>query len=332
MKGWGLNMRRRDFVGLVGGAAAWPLAARAQQPAMPVIGWLQGGADQPTPELRASFSKGLNEVGYVEGRNVTIELRGAEQYNQIVALANELVQRRVTVIYAVGTSAAQAARAATATIPIVFTGSGDPVRFGLVASLSRPGGNATGMTSMSGELGAKRLELLRELVPQATTIGVLTNPTSVTREGNVTDVQAAARSVGQEIIVLNAGTADEIDRAFATAAERRIGALLVDSFTFFTFSRRDQLVALAARYAIPANYNNSEIVVAGGLMSYGADTAEYRRQSGVYVGRILKGEKPADLPVIRPAKFDFAINLKTAKALGIDFPPSFHLRATQVIE
>jgi putative ABC transport system substrate-binding protein len=325
-------MRRREFITLLGGAAvAWPLAAGAQQPAMPVIGWLQGGADQPTPKVRAAFIKGLNEVGYVEGRNVRIELRGTEQYNQVVALATELVRRRVTVIYAVGTSAAQAAKSATATIPIVFTGAGDPVRLGLVTSLSRPGGNVTGMTSMGGELGAKRLELLRELIPQAIRIGILTNPTSVIREDNVANLQAAARSVGQEIIVLNANTAAEIDKAFATAAEGHMDALLVDSFTI-TFSRRDQFIALAARYAIPASYSNPEIVAAGGLMSYGPDISEYRRQSGIYVGRILKGEKPADLPVQQPTKYELAINLKTAKALGLDIPATIYARADEVIE
>jgi ABC-type uncharacterized transport system substrate-binding protein len=325
-------MRRRDFITLLGGAAAaWPLAARAQQPAMPVIGWLQGGAERPAQEVMDAFRKGLSEAGYIVGRNVTVEVRGAEQYNQVAALATELSQRRVSVIFAFGTSSAQAAKAATTTIPIVFSGSGDPVKLGLVASLSRPGGNLTGFTSMNSELGVKRLELLREIAPQAGTIGILTNPTSLISEGNVADIQAAAGGLRQAIAVFTASTDDEIDRAFGAAAGRGMGALLVDSFTFFSV-RRERIVALAARYAIPAIYNLPAYVAAGGLMSYGPDQAEYQRQAGIYVSRILKGDRPAELPVMQPTRFEFAINLKTAKALGLDVPTSTLLRATTVIE
>jgi putative ABC transport system substrate-binding protein len=323
------SMQRREFIGGLG--AAWPLAARAQQPAMAVIGYIGSGA-RPEPSALAPFHKGLNEMGYGEGRNVAIEFRVTEQYDRMPALAAELVRRQVAVIYAYGAAnAAQAAMAATKTIPIVFATGADPVNLGLVASLNRPGGNATGISFFSGALAAKRLELLRELVPQAATIAVLANPSNARTEADARELQDAARRVGQQIIVVNARTAGEIDDAFATIAQRRTGAVLVNGDAFY-LTRRDQIKALAARHGIPANYNTREYIASGGLMSYGDDRSESYRQAGNYVGRILRGAKPADLPVLQPTKFDFVINLKTAKSLGLDFPPSFHLRATEVIE
>jgi putative tryptophan/tyrosine transport system substrate-binding protein len=326
------QVRRRELIKLLGGAAAWPLTARAQQPAMPVIGWLESASEQLSPH--AAFRKGLNEMGYVEGRNVAIEYRSADgQIDRLPELASELVRRPVAVIFATDTTnSVQAARAATATIPIVFITGGDPVRLGLVASLPRPGGNATGVTVYVGALNAKRLELLRELVPQATLMGFLTNPTNLSSDPNTTDIRAAAGGVGQQMIVLRASTVDEIDAAFATAARERASALLVDGDGLLFSRRADQLAALAARYGIPTNYPTRLFPEVGGLMSYGDDRLESWRQSGIYVGRILKGEKPADLPVLQPTKFEFVINLKTAKALSITFPPSFHLRADEVIE
>src|SRR5262245_34277039 len=272
-------------------------------------------------------------MGYVEGRNVAFELRSTTQIDQLPALATELVQRKVAVIVAWSSAnTARAAKSATATIPIVFANGADPVRVGLVASLARPGGNATGVSFFVGLLVAKRLEMMRELVPDATKIGFLTNPANIISAGDTSDLLAAARSVGQQILVLNANTADDIDAAFASAAREGVGALLVDAGGAFLSNRIDQIIALAARYRIPASYSYSAPVKAGGRMSYSDDRAESERQVGVYVGRILKGEKPADLPVMQPVKFEFAINLKTAKALGIEFPPSFHLRADVVVE
>jgi putative ABC transport system substrate-binding protein len=325
-------MQRRNFITLLGGAAAvWPVAVRAQQPAVPVIGYI-GVGTRPEPSALAPFSKGLNDMGYIDGRNVAIEFRVTEQYDRLPTLAAELVRRQAAVIYAYGpANAAQAAMAATATIPIVFATGADPVSLGLVASLNRPGRNATGITFFSSALAAKRLEMLRELAPQAATIAVLVNPDNARTEGDKSDMEAAARSVGQQIILVSAGTASEIDTAFGTIARQRAGALLVNGDAFY-LSRRDQFVALAARDGIPANYNTREYVATGGLMSYGDDRSESYRQAGNYVGRILKGAKPADLPVLQPTKFDFVINLKTAKALDLTFPPSFHLRATEVIE
>jgi putative tryptophan/tyrosine transport system substrate-binding protein len=297
---------------------------------MPTIGYLTNGAGLNANNVGA-FRKGLSEMGFVEGRNVAFDIRVTEQYDKFPALALELVDRRVAAIFAFSITAAAAAKAATATIPIVFLGAGDPVRVGLVTSLNRPGGNVTGMTSLGVELGPKRLELMRELVPQAAVIGILTNPTGITSLGNMTDVQAAARSVGQEIIILNASSVDEIDAAFTTAAERRFGGLLIDVSGFF-IARRDQIVVLAARHAIPANYSSRDFVEVGGLMSYGQDFSESNRQAGVYVGRIVKGERPADLPVLQPAKFEFVINLRTAKALSLTVPPTLLARADEVIE
>ena len=325
-------MRRREFIAGLGSTAAWPVVARAQRPALPVIGFLSTATR--TNARFAPFHQSLKEAGFVEGQNLTIEYRSADgQIDRLPELAAELVRRPVAVILATETTnSVQAAMAATATIPIVFNTGGDPVKLGLVASLPRPGGNVTGVTTYVGALVSKRLELLRELVPQSTIMGFLTNPTNLNSEPNTTDIQAAAGSVGQQMIVLRAGTVDEIDAAFATAARERAGALLVDGDGLLFSRRVDQLAALAARYGIPANYPTRIFSEAGGLMSYGDDRLESWRQSGMYVGRILKGEKPADLPVLQPTKFEFVINLKTAKALGITFPPSFHLRADEVIE
>ena len=279
------------------------------------------------------FRKGLSDMGYVEGRNVIIEHRWTDQPDRLPALAAELVERRVTVILARTLTAAAAAKAATATIPIVFTGGGDPVRGGLVASLNRPGGNLTGVTILSIELGPKRLELLREAVPQAALIGILSNPWALSNVVSMSDIQAAARSVGQEIVILNIRTGEEIDAAFATAAARHVGALLVDTSISQLFSnRRDQIVALADRYTIPAVYTNRGFVSAGGLMSYSADNFDMPHQAGIYVGRILKGEKPADLPVMQPTRFEFVLNLKTAKVLGLDIPLKLRAFANEVIE
>jgi putative ABC transport system substrate-binding protein len=326
-------MRRRDLLTLLGGAAGWPLAARAQQTAMPVIGVLWSGQEQATASLTSMFRKGLAETGYVDGRNVAIELRATTQIDQLPALADELVQRKVAVILTRGSAnTARVAKAATATIPIVFANGADPVRLGLVASLAKPGGNATGVSYFVGLLVTKRLEMMRELVPNAVKIGFLTDPANLLSAGDTSDLLAAARTIGQEILVLKANTIEDIDAAFASAAREGVGALLIDAGGAFLGSRSDQIVALAARYRIPTSGPSSSYVKAGALMSYSDDRDESDRQAGVYVGRVLKGEKPADLPVIQPVKFEFAINLKTAKALGIEFPPSFLLRADVVVE
>jgi ABC-type uncharacterized transport system substrate-binding protein len=326
-------MRRRDFITLLGGAAAaWPFAAGAQRPALPVIGYLAIGS--PTDNRMASFRRGLNEQGLVEGRNFVLEARLAAtgQYDRMLALASELVRIPVTVIYAGGSAGtARAARAATSSIPIVFANGSDPVKVGLVASLNRPGGNATGVSFTTSELVPKRLELLRELVPRAQTIAFLVNPTNPVAEGDSDEVTTAARSIGQSIMVLKASDESQIDTAFATMARERVGALLVDVDAYFN-ARRDQLAALAARYRIPASYNNRAYVEAGGLMSYGPNLDDGNRQAGVYTGRILKGEKPADLPVMQPTKFELVINLKTAKAIGLDLPPTLLSLADEVIE
>jgi putative ABC transport system substrate-binding protein len=324
-------MNRRGFITLLGGAmATWPLAVRAQQSALPIVGFVSG--TPPSSTIIAAIRKGLSESGYVEGRNVAIQLSISEQYEGLPALAAELVRRRVAVIFAAGAAnAALAAKAATSTIPIVFATGGDPVRLGLVSSLSRPGGNLTGVTFFAGALVAKQLELLRELVPGVAKIGYLANPANVISEGNLADAIATARSVGQELLVLSASTADEIDNALETGAREGIGALLVAPDNFFTI-RRSQFAVLTARYRIPAIFNNRLFVDVGGLMSYTDDRLESSRLAGVYAGRILKGDKPADLPVLQPTKFEFVINIRTAKALSIAFPASFHVRADEVIE
>ena len=328
-------MRRREFIILLGGAAAWPLAARAQQPAMPVIGFL--GATSPdaaNADYLRVFRQALKESGYVEGENVAIEYRWAEtQLDRLPALAAELVSRRVAVVVSVeGPPVVFAAKTATTTIPIVFVISDDPVRLGLVASLARPGGNLTGINFVSNELVAKRLELLRELVPGAARVAVLVNPANTANtETTLRDVEPAARAVGFQIQVLNADTSREIDAAFATIVRDRPDALFSASSPYFT-SRRIQLVQLAARHAIPATYPGRQYVEVGGLMSYGANIADAWRQLGVYTARILKGIKPADLPVVQASKFELVINHQTTRMLGLTVPDKLLVAADEVIE
>jgi putative tryptophan/tyrosine transport system substrate-binding protein len=327
-------MRRREFVTLLGGAAVtWPLAVRAQQPAMPVIGFLSGASPGPFAHLVAAFRQGLQEAGYTEGQNVTIEYRWAEgQYDRLPSLAADLVHLPVAVIAATGGSvAARAAKAATATIPIVFSSGADPVKVGLVASLSRPGGNVTGVHVFIGALDPKKLGLLRELAPQATLVGALLNPNVEDFQVRLADLQEAARTVGQQIHILSASTEGELDTAFAALSQIGAGALVVSADAFFN-SRRDQIVALAARYAIPAIYEGREYAVAGGLMSYGTSLIEGYHQVGVYTARILRGAKPADLPVFQLTKFQFVLNLKTAKALGVKISDNLLSLADEVIE
>jgi putative ABC transport system substrate-binding protein len=328
-------MRRREFIRLLGGTvAAWPLAARAQQQAMPVIGFLSGlSSDGMTERLRA-FRQGLKETGFVDGENVATEYRWAEgQFDRLPALAAELVRRQVAVIHATGgASSALAAKAATATIPIVFLVAEDPTRLGLVASLARPGGNATGINIFTVELVAKRLELLHELVPTANRVAVLVNPADATnRETTARDVAAAARAMGMQIQILNASTSREIDAAFATFVRERTDALFVGTDAVFT-SRRVQLANLAAHHSIPMTSSTREIAEAGGLMSYGSNIVDAYRQAGVYTGRILKGAKPADLPVVQSSRFELVINHQTARMLGITVPPSLLATADEVIE
>src|SRR5262245_54761943 len=326
-------MRRREFITLIGGAAAvWPLAARAQQGGMPVIGYLNSRSRDTDTPLLAAFHRGLNETGYVEGQNVAIEYRWADgQYDRLPVLATDLVRRRVIVMAATSTPAALAAKAATSAIPIVFTTAADPIAVGLVDSLSRPRGNATGVNIYLSDLGAKRLELLRQLVPNAAVIGMLVNPNFPDAESQSNDVQEAARTLGQQVRIVNANSEDDFDGAFATFVELKADALLVSTDALF-LNRREQLVALAARHKIPAIYFGREFVVAGGLTSYAANLADGYRQAGIYVGRILKGAKPGDLPVVQPTKFDLVINLKTAKALGLTIPDKVLALADEVIE
>ena len=329
-----VTIGRRELLAALGGAAAWPLAARAQQPGMPVIGFINGASAGGSAQQAAAFRKGLTDAGYIEGQNVTVEYRWAEgQYDQLPALAAELVRRRVAVIAAPGsTPAALAVKAATATIPIVFGVTDDPVKLGLVANLARPGGNATGINFFVSEAVPKRLGLLRDLVPGAVRIAVMVNPGNVvSAETSVREVQKAADAFGLKMQVINASNIGEIDAAFAAMSRERAEALFVAP-DFFFHSRRVQLATSAARNGIPATYANRDYAEAGGLMSYGTNVTDSFREVGVYVGRILKGEKPADLPVTQPTKFEFVINLQTARALGLDVRPGLLVAADEVIE
>ena len=326
-------MRRREFITLLGGAAAaWPLPGRAQQVAMPVVGFLSTRGAADSVHVVAAFHNGMKEVGFVEGQTVTVQYHWAgSQTDRLPELAADIVRARVAVIAAIGPSAALAAKGATATIPIVFTVGSDPVEIGLVASLGRPAGNATGVNIFSAELGAKRLGLLNDLMPAAAVVALLVNPHFPNVGAYVGEVETAARVIGKQIRVLNAANEDEIDAAFAAMFQMHAEAVLVAVDPFFA-SRRHQIVALAARHAIPALYEAREFPVAGGLMSYGTSLTGAYRLVGVYVGRILKGEKPADLPIIQPTKFELVLNLTTAKALGVTFPPGLLAIADEVIE
>jgi ABC-type uncharacterized transport system substrate-binding protein len=327
-----MKIRRRDFIWLVGGAAATrPLAARAQQPALPVVGFLRSTSAADSTRLVNAFRQGLKEAGFVEGQNVAIEFRYADnQVDRLPALVADLIRRPVAVI--VGNIApALAAKAATTTVPIVFAVGGDPVALGLVPRLNRPGGNVTGVVFIAGVLGAKRLDLLRQLMPKARTVVMLVYPNTTYTEAERRDVQAAAQAMSLQLIIVDVSSDRDIETAFATFVQRGAGALLVGSGAF-THSHRERIVALAARYGLPATYNNREAVVAGGLMSYGASFTDAYRQAGIYAGRILKGEKPGDLPVMQSTKFEFVLNLKTVKTLGLEIPPTLLAIADEVIE
>ena len=326
-------MRRREFIRLFSSTVvASPLTARAQQAAMPVIGFLNSASAKTFPSLVAAFRQGLSESGYVEGQNLAIEYRWADgDYKKLPKLAADLVGRHVSAILAGGPPAVVAAKAATTTIPIVFTSGGNPIELGFVSSLSQPGGNVTGVSFLLNELGAKRLELLRELVPAATSVGFLANPTRPSFQSEVKNTQQAAQALGVKLIVLNASTEAEIDTAFAEFSRQGIATLMLGADSLFQ-SRRDQIVALANRLRVATMYNLREYVAAGGLISYAPSLAEVYRQAGVYVAKILKGAKPADLPVLQPTKFDLVINLKTAKALGLTVSNQMQLLADEVIE
>jgi putative tryptophan/tyrosine transport system substrate-binding protein len=327
-------MRRRELIALVGGAAAWPVVARAQG-TIPTVGMLGVfPLDTATSMQRRALNQGLSELGFIENQSVLIDARWTQgaQYNRLSALASELVQRPVNVLVATGSAGvAQLAKAATATIPIVFANGSDPVEVGLVRSMNLPGGNATGVTFLASELGPKRLELLRELVPNVSKVAFLVNPTNPVTAGDIREMEKAARSLGQRIVVVTAATENELDAAFVTIERERADAVLVNVDAFFN-GRRHQLAALAVHYRIPATFNTSQYVKAGGLLSYGDDRHDMYRHAGRYVGRILRGEKPENLPVLQPTKFELAINLKTATALGLKVPPALLTRADEVIE
>jgi putative ABC transport system substrate-binding protein len=325
------QLRRRAFITLLGGAAAWPLTARAQQPAMPVIGFLNSASPGNYVPMVAAFRQGLKEAGYVEGQNVAVEYRWAEgQYDRVPVIALELVDRRVAVLVA-NTPGVLAVKAAITTTPIVFTTSSDPVQIGLVASMSRPAGNVTGATTMGVELASKLLELAHEVVPTASVIAALINPANSSAEPQLRGLQAAARTLGVQLHVVHASSERDFGMVFANLAELRPGALVIANDGFF-ISRNEQLAALAARHALPAIFQDHAFAAAGGLMSYGGSLPETYRQAGIYTGRILKGEKPADLPVVQPTKFELIINLKAARALGLEVPPTLLARADEVIE
>jgi putative ABC transport system substrate-binding protein len=325
-------IERREFITLLGGAAAWPLVARAQQAGMPVVGFLNTASADAFAHLVVAFRRGLNQSGYVEGENIVIEYRWAGgRYDRVPELAAELVERGVNVLAAFSPPAALAAKAATASIPIVIVSGDDPVKLGLIASLNRPGGNVTGVSLFTVALGAKRHELLHDLMPAATAIGVLINPDSPNAEPDIGDARRAARVLGWQIAVVNATTELEFDAAFAKLLEQRVAALVVGNDQFFN-SRRERIVTLADRQSLPTIYPLRDFTVAGGLMSYGPSISEAYREAGVYAGRILKGMKPADLPVVQPTKFELVINLKTAKALGLTVPSTLLARADEVIE
>ena len=326
-------MRRRDFIRLIGGLApAWPLATHAQQPATPVVGFITAGSLAALTQQIAAFREAMQQTGYIEGQNVTVELRSVEgQLDRFPALVSDLIRRRVAVLAVSSSPGARAAKHATSTIPIVFAVGEDPVALGIVDSLNRPGGNMTGVYQFTTGLEAKRLSLLREVAPKAITIAVLINPNYSASDTQLRDVQEAAPRLGVQLAVVRANTENDLDAAFATLVQHRASALLVCAAPFFN-TRRQQLIVLAARHGIPAIYEWRDFAVAGGLMSYGTHLADAYRQAGVYVARILKGDKPADLPVVQSTKFEFVINLSTAKALGIDVPPTLSARADEVIE
>jgi len=326
-------MRRRDFIAGLGGAGAWPLVARAQQPAMPVVGFLSPqSADDDYKNFTVPFLQGLKETGYVEGQNVAVEYRYAEnQLDRLPALAADLVRRRVAVIVAAGSAAALAAKAATTTLPMVFGIAGDPVALGIVASLNRPGANVTGFASLSAELAPKQLQLLRELMPNVAMLGVLVDPADPATQSVITDLQAAARTLGLQLVVVNASTDSGLETAFATFSQQQVGAILVGTNSLYS-RRMEQLAALAARHALPAIFQFREFALAGGLMSYGSSLSYTMQQAGIYTGRILKGEKPADLPVEQATRLELTINLKTAKALGLTIPEALLATADKVIE
>jgi putative ABC transport system substrate-binding protein len=325
-------MRRREVIAGLGAAVAWPRAVRAQQPAMPVIGYVSGSVADADASRVAAFLQGLKETGFVESRNVVVEYRWAEgHYEWLPAFAAEFTRRPVALIMAASLPAALAAKAATSAIPVVFVSGADPVKFGVVTSLGQPGGNLTGITQYYGALGAKRLEVLRGLVPAASKVAVMSNPKNPNADDHLRDIEAAGGTIGLRIEVLRASSEEEIDAAAAIVAASGIGALLIADDPFFN-TRRDELVRLAARHKVPTIYYAREFAEAGGLIAYGSSTMDNYRQAGVYAGRILKGDKPADLPVLQPTKFELVINLDTAKALGLTIPPTLLARADEVIE